>query len=364
MSVHEKRAAVALSLIPDSLRKIVRSRAVTHGLESILLSLQRNQPLKVSGAYSAAYPADPEEAAERVMTRCEESGIEIRTLWESGYPALLKEIPDPPLVLYVRGRFLDPASRIAMVGTRRADNRSLAVSRRLAGELAREGVVLVSGLARGIDTAAHMGALDGGGSTLAVLPRGLDAVYPATNLNLAKRIVATPGSACLSEFPPASETDRWTFVRRNRIISGLAAGTVVVQAGEKSGALITARHALEQGRDVFACSGYTFDEKYRGCAALLRDGAIPVFETGDVLQGLGREILLFPEAEKKKESHLPHPDDTDIEARMIRLCAGEGKSQDELALELGLPPEELAGICSLLELQGRIVRREGRIIVS
>lgn len=364
MKVHDKRSALALSLLPDSLQRIVRSRAGDYDPETILLSLKGSHTLSISGAYSAAYPDDPEEAALQVMESCAESGIEIRTLWDERYPELVKEIPDPPLVLYIRGDFHEPATRIAMVGTRRADNRSLAVGRRLAGELAGEGVVLVSGLARGIDTSAHLGALEKGGSTLAVLPRGLDAVYPATNLNLARRIVASPGSACLSEFPPASNTDKWTFVRRNRIISGLASGTVVVQAGEKSGALITARHALEQGRDVFACTGYTFSDNYRGCAALLRDGAIPVFETGDVLRGMGQDLLLFPEEEKKKERDLPPPDDTGIEARMIRLCSGEGKSQDELVRELGLPAEELAGICSLLELEGRIIRREGRIFIT
>lgn len=207
---------------------------------------------------------------------------------DSAYPALLAEISDPPECVWTRG---DVAvwSRpcVAVIGARHASQEGLIAAREIAGDLARAGVVVVSGLARGIDSAAHRGALDAGGLTIAVLGTGIDRVYPPENGALTDAIAAS--GLLVSEFAPGAHPEDWHFPRRNRIISGLSRAVVVVEAKEKSGSLITARLAADQGRDVMAVPGSVVGGRNRGANALLKDGAKLVESAVDILQELGLE---------------------------------------------------------------------------
>lgn len=202
------------------------------------------------------------------------------------YPPLLAEISDPPKCIWTRGdRNALKKTGVAVIGARAASREGLLAAREIAADLARAGIVVVSGLARGVDSAAHTGALDGGGPTIAVLGTGIDRVYPAENDLLAARIAEH--GLLLTEFPPGSPPEDWHFPRRNRIISGLSKAVVVVEAREKSGSLITARLAADQGRDVMAVPGSIVGGRNRGANALLRDGAKLVESAVDILQELG-----------------------------------------------------------------------------
>jgi len=202
------------------------------------------------------------------------------------YPSLLAEIPGPPHLLWFRGDLsICEKTVVAVVGARRASREGVAAAEVIAGDLARGGVVVASGLARGIDAAAHAGALDAGGTTIAVLGTGIDCIYPPENGELFERIARS--GLLLTEFAPGTLPFPGNFPRRNRIISGLSRAVLVVEAAEKSGSLITARMAADQGRDVMAMPGLTAGGRNRGAHALLRDGAKLVESAVDILQELG-----------------------------------------------------------------------------
>lgn len=202
------------------------------------------------------------------------------------FPALLSEIPNPPRILWIRGDLsICERTVVAIVGARAASREGVAAAEAIAGDLARAGIVVASGLARGIDRAAHAGALDAGGTTIAVLGTGIDYVYPEENAALFARIAAA--GLMVTEFPPGTPPYPGNFPRRNRIISGLSRAVLVVEAAEKSGSLITARLAADQGRDVMAMPGLTAGGRNRGAHALLRDGAKLVESAVDILQELG-----------------------------------------------------------------------------
>ncbi len=202
------------------------------------------------------------------------------------FPALLAEIPNPPDILWVRGDVsICDKTVVAIVGARAASREGMAAAEAIAGDLARAGIVIASGLARGVDSAAHTGALDAGGTTIAVLGTGIDRVYPSENEELFERIASH--GLLMTEFPPGAQPEVFHFPRRNRIISGLSRAVLVVEAAEKSGSLITARHAADQGRDVMAMPGLTAGGRNRGAHALLRDGAKLVESAVDILQELG-----------------------------------------------------------------------------
>lgn len=207
------------------------------------------------------------------------------------FPGMLASIPDPPFVLFCREggdaglRAVRSSAAVAIVGSRRAHDRSLAFARDLGHGLAARGVVVVSGLARGIDAAAHRGALDAEGTTVAVLGSGPDVIYPRGNAGLADAIIAGGGSV-LSEYWPGTRPARWRFPARNRIIAGLVQAVVVVEAAERSGALITADFALESGRTVLATPGVPWSERHTGCNALIRSGAAVCEGVDDVLAEL------------------------------------------------------------------------------
>ena len=276
---------------------------------------------------------------------------------DPSYPAALTTIPDPPPVLWTRGRAEAlSAPAVAIVGSRAASPYGLAVAEQLAGDLAASGLVIVSGLARGVDSAAHRGALAAGGVTVAVLGSGVDVVYPAEHAPLATSIDAT--GAVISELVPGTGPQQWFFPLRNRIISGLSRAVVVIEAGEKSGSLITARCALDQGRDVLAVPGNVLSGRNRGAHALLKDGAKIVESADDILEelGMGGAIAAAgPAADEDRRGPTPGvaPDPV-----LDCLVAGEPSDLDEISERSGLKTARLLPRLFELELQGR-VRRVG-----
>ena len=243
---------------------------------------------RLSGVLTAKQLAKLERAtlvdAAAIADRCAALGQTIVTPEDDVYPALLRSLPDLPLALYVRGDLscLRDTLSVAVVGSRDASLYSLGVARSLAGDLARAGAVVVSGCALGVDGAAHEGVLEAGGKTVGVLGCGLDTPYLRSHAALRENVAKS--GALLSEYPPGTKALPAHFPLRNRVISGLSAGTVVIEAGEKSGSLITARFAAEQGRDVFGVPGDLTSIHFTGVHALIRDGAKPVFSARDILQ--------------------------------------------------------------------------------
>ncbi|MBI4213160.1 MAG: DNA-protecting protein DprA [Chloroflexi bacterium] len=265
------------------------------------------------------------------------------------YPTRLAEIFDPPPVLYVRGELTAADEQaLAIVGTRGASGYGKMAAEQIAGDLAKAGVTIVSGLALGVDTAAHRAALEAGGRTLAVLGNGLDRVYPSQNARLAEQIAQH--GALVTEFPLGIKPDAMNFPRRNRIISGLTWGTLVVEAGDRSGALITAAFAAEQGREVLAVPGNIFSPKSKGTNALIRDGATPVATAEDVLAELqpGREPRQLTVAD------IVPLDET--ESALLSVLSGEPLHIDEVAREASLPMSLVSGVLAMMELKG-IVRQ-------
>jgi DNA processing protein len=266
-----------------------------------------------------------------------------------GYPPLLRAIPDPPPVLWLRGDapvdlLAQPA--VAVVGARACSSYGRSVARTLGRELAAAGLVVVSGMARGVDAEAHRGALDAGGVTVAVLGCGVDRDYPAAHRELASRIVER--GLVVSEYEPGVEPAPWRFPARNRIIAGLCAATVVVEARERSGALITADFALEDGREVMVVPGEITSAVSAGPNALLRLGATPVTCAADVLEAYGiepyREPVVAPEG---------------LAGALLGLLAERPASIDELARACGLAPGKVAAALIELELAGRVSEGDG-----
>lgn len=238
--------------------------------------------LKTQEIIAAKYSPVADKASEMIISRCAAKNIRIISMWDDLYPGLLKEIHNPPLVLYVIGEL--PRSRmISVVGTRNSDIKSEEITGKISIRAASAGYTVVSGMALGIDRSAHVGALNARGSTLAVLPGGVDVVYPYKNSDLYKMISQSANCGIISEYPPGIGTgQKWTFAKRNRIISGLSEAIVVVQAPLKSGAMITAKYAIEQNRDLYVCPGNAFDEKYTGCNELIRQGAAIFSDMSDL----------------------------------------------------------------------------------
>ncbi|MFI4884996.1 MAG: DNA-processing protein DprA [Steroidobacterales bacterium] len=275
-------------------------------------------------------------------------------LWgEDDYPRQLAAIPSPPAALYVIGNIAVLKSpQLAMVGARSASPLGCAIARELAGALARAGLSITSGLAAGIDAASHEGALAAGGRTVAVLGTGLDRTYPAQNAALARRI--RPAGALVSEFPPGTGPQRRNFPRRNRVISGLALGTLVVEAAPGSGSLITAQQALEQGREVFAVPGSIRSRLSRGCHQLIRDGARLVESPADVLSDLG----FIQEIQSLVSDGDSAPLDKEYEM-LLDALGFEPATIDTLVARSGLSGESIASMLLILELEGRIAPYPG-----
>jgi len=305
------------------------------------------------GAVAAAQAAPPSLAA-----RMKSAGRSLLVLGEPGYPELLNEIHGAPPVLFTRGEILARDRRaLAIVGSRRPTLAGARMAAGLAADLARAGFTIVSGLARGIDTAAHRGALEAGGRSIAVLGSGLDAVYPPENRGLADRIASS--GAVVTEFAPDDPPAKWNFPRRNRLISGLAMGAIVVEAGERSGALITAGYALEQNRTVFAVPGSPGFARTKGANGLIKQGASLVEAAADVLSEIEPQL---------GQARLPLPAACPVlagdEARVVRLLSDAPAHVDEVSRHLGMKPQAVLGLLLVLEARGLVRSLPGKYYVS
>jgi len=299
------------------------------------------------------------EAVDECLAWQEQEGCRILRMDAEGYPELLRGIHDAPPVLFVRGDAGQLANpQLAVVGSRNPSVVGRETAHDFARSLASSGLVITSGLAMGIDTASHRGALDGGGQTVAVFGTGLDRVYPARNRKLAHAIVEQ-GGTLVSEYPPQMEPMASNFPRRNRIISGLSLGTLVVEAALRSGSLITARYAAEQGREVFAIPGSIHNPLARGCHRLIRQGAKLVETAQDILEELAPQLRAaiaepLPVAEETADEGL------DDEYRHLLACLDSGPSSvDQLVQRSGLTADAVSSMLLLLELQGHVVSTAG-----
>lgn len=344
----EALCTLALSLIPGLGPLRFQRLVALAGQPSRVFSLPREK-LRQAGFPSAVIEglAQEKKALRRAREECErlgDLGARALTIVEEAYPPLLREIADPPPVLFVRGSFPTEGHPLAVVGSRAATSYGRRVAQEWAFELARAGLDIVSGLAVGIDAAAHRGVLRAGGHTVAVLGCGLDRPYPQENRPLLQEILESRG-AVVTEFPLGTEPKPHHFPLRNRLISGLSLGVLVVEASPRSGSLITARLAGEQGREVMAVPGSVYSHRSRGCHRLMREGALPVDSPSQVLEALGLEgpvpegsvkELTLPPAEAKVLGHL--------EVYPIHV--------DDLAQKTGLEVSRLSGILLALELKG------------
>src|SRR5256714_8822087 len=325
---------------PRAAAKLLERFGSAEGVFGALRSELERLRLRPEAVESIALRDRHEEAARELERMREIEDADVLVLDDGSYPQLLREIPDPPITLYVRGRWAEclEAPCVGVVGSRRCSTYGQNVALMLARELASRGVTIISGLARGIDAAAHRGALEAGGRTVAVLGTGVDEVYPRDHRKLAAEILER-GGALITQFPLGTPPVAENFPYRNRIISGLALGVVVVEAAEDSGSLITARLALEQGREVFAVPGPIDAPTSRGPHGLLKQGAKLVETVDDIVEEL------LPQLERPLTSTLARG------TRCSSQCNGSwrGKGEGESSARKDLSPNELA----VLELLSR-----------
>jgi DNA processing protein len=288
---------------------------------------------------------------EQEVAKIAAAGAQALTWEDPAYPRLLLEIPAPPPVLYVKGTLTEEdAWAIAVVGTRRASAYGREVTRHLTRTLARSGITIVSGLARGVDAEAHKTALEAGGRTIAVLGCGIDRVYPPEHRKLAEEITAS--GALVSDYPLGTEPEGRNFPPRNRIISGLSLGVLITEAGKGSGALITADYAAEQGRDVFAVPGSVLMRGSAGTNALIQEGASVVLNAADILE----ELNLTMVAEQVEARQVLPENET--EAALLSHLSSEPVHVDEIQQQVNLPISQVTSTLALMELKG-LVRQVG-----
>jgi DNA processing protein len=343
-------AWLRLTLTPGIGGETQRKLLAAFGLPEAVFAAGRLAARAVAGERAdALFDFDPGEAVDRSIEWAQQPGQHIITLGDTDYPASLLEIADPPTVLYVRGNPALLARRgLAIVGSRNATPQGMQTAEAFARTLAGKGLAIVSGLALGIDAAAHRGALAAGGDTVAVIGTGADRLYPARNRELA--LAVAEHGAIVSEFPLGTPAIAANFPRRNRIISGLARGVLVVEAAPESGSLITARLAGEQGREVFAIPGSIHSPVARGCHKLIKQGAKLVETAADILEEFGSE----PVPEICGDTQLQN------DTNPVLAALGHDPCQlDELVERTRLPADRLLGELLTLELAGLIATLPG-----
>ncbi len=295
------------------------------------------------------------------MRAIERAGAWVLTLEDAQYPPLLRQIPDPPPLLYVKGTLTESDwNAIAVVGTRRATTYGKTMTHDLVEPLARLGITIVSGLARGIDATAHETALEAGGRTIAVMANGIDRVYPPEHRQLAESIMAN--GALISELPIGEPAESSHFAPRNRIVSGMSLGTLVVEAAEHSGALMTANLAVDQGREVFAVPGNALSSASKGTNTLIQNGAKMVLEVKDILNELKLDVSVPETRIQPSAPDIPKVEG-ETEIILLRNLSGEPQHIDNLLHETGLPISAIVGTLTLLELKG-LVRQEGVLLYA
>lgn len=363
--------ALIPELSPESLWKLYRSfggpEAILNASEDEIL---QRVPLKRKTARAIAQRLtirDPQRELEIILR----SGINFTTWDDELYPALLRHIPNPPLFLFSKGTYRSEyAAAIAIVGTRNASTRGLGFAEKLANDLARYGVTVVSGLAVGIDSAAHRGALKAGGKTIAVMGSGLDIPYPRVNQDMIDQIAKS--GVVFSEYPLGTPPEKWRFPLRNRIVSGLSAGVVVVEAGIKSGALITARLALEQGRDIFAVPGPVSDWQAAGTNKLLKEGAKLVETAKDILDEYPAWFKELSRLSLQKSSQIspssltPDGDieyEGDDEMKILQNLTTEPQHIDKICDKTGLSCSTVLSLLTMLELKGKVRQLPGKYFI-
>lgn len=285
-------------------------------------------------------------------------GIKISSFMCDNYPENLKHIYSPPPLLYVQGNLVKKNLSIAVIGARKATAYGRKVAKQLSGELSRENVQIVSGLARGIDTSSHEGALLGTGGTIAVLGSGLDVLYPRENKVLLNNIITSKQSAVISEFPLGTQPLKYHFPMRNRIISGLSEGIIIVEASERSGSLITAEHGLEQGRDIYAVPGPINSSLSKGCHNLLKEGAKLIDSAQDVLEEYG-QLCMFNLNSKNKNAGL-----NKMENEIVTCIELTPLTIGEISDTINIPVKDLIAAISILEVNGIVQQLAGRKFIS
>ncbi len=312
-----------------------------------------HKPFKINGEQLRMEHA--RRSAEGEFAFCQERGIEILELGKGVYPEYLAAIDDPPLVLFALGRvdLLQEQQLFGIVGARMASNTSINRAYSIARDLARNRLIVVSGLALGIDYYAHKGALDIGGATIAVLGNGIDVVYPRSNRSMYERIEKE--GLLLSEFPIGTDPLKYNFPKRNRIISGLCRGVLVVEASVKSGALITASYALDQGREVMALPGRAGSDSFSGNNRLIKEGAHLVEDAEDICALLGVSCKV-----SEKNNSLPF---SSLECNILKVIGDDLVSIEEIERNLQSPVSKIASALTHLELKGAVIRYPGKHFV-
>lgn len=345
---------IALTLAPNlGPRRIARVFRETGSIDSFFSAQTESlsQILNIKqDAIKAVLRAIDLQKGRALVKLCRDRGVAVTTLDSPDYPDLLREIYDPPPVLYYRGQ-LPGTNLVAAVGSRKATRYGRTVTARLIPELCRAGLGIVSGLAVGIDACAQWAALNAGGYTAAVLGNGVDIYYPAVNTQLQNAILEK-GGCLLSEFPPGCRPRADHFPRRNRIICGLCRGVLVVEAGLKSGAMITVSYALEQGRDVFAVPGNIDSPQSAGTNHLIGLGAKPILSSADILEEYGLDLPLIQQPRQAMDLGAE-------EKNLLAYIDEQGVSADELCYLTGLPGGVIMAKLASLELKGAVARLPG-----
>lgn len=353
---------VGLSSIPGVGRVTFRKLVKQFGSPELALNASRENLLTVEGVSRKVIEAMASfawrEQAERELDKASNAGVSIIIADSREYPGCLKNTPDPPLYLYVKGALKPEDDRaVAIVGTRKPSHYGTSVTHRLANEIVSAGFTVVSGMARGIDTQAHRGALAAKGRTIAVLGCGIDVVYPPENRELMDRISSC--GAVVTENPFGTKPEAGYFPARNRIISGLARGTVIIEASNDSGSLITAQYTLEQNRKLFAVPGNIGSPTSRGTNSLIKGGAILVERTDDILSELGVHCR---RTGPRTEKH-PLPVLTSEEEIVYQCVTHEPKHIDIIMTESRTAPGKLSGVLVNLELKGLAKQLPGKYFV-